>query len=281
MITNYAEERCYKVNVTPELAQDWLARNKCNRAISDAYVASLIRDMKEGKWIVNGDTIRFSKEGELLDGQHRLTAIVKSGIPQDVYVMTGLNKTSHFDDGRKRSIRDQILAMGMAGKDDPFANSHCIATARYIHSLNKYGNGRCHGIKPSTEDIFYWMVKHEVAMCLIYKMSRSHNGAVNARSAFLLAAVVAAFEAGIPEERILSWYKSIRTGEYSGEKQLSAIVLRNLIISTNRAGERYAPQKEMFLKSEYSLSTYDIKPVKILQAKECFPLPMWDVQEGE
>jgi len=277
MITNYTEERCYKVNVTPELAQEWLARNKCNRTISEGYVNSLIKDMREGKWVINGNTICFSKEGELLDGQHRLTAIAKSGIPQDVYVMTGLNKTSHFDDGRKRSIRDQILAMGKADKNDPFASNHCIATARYIHGLNMVGDGYHHGIvKPSTEEVFYWMVKHEEAINEVYAISKAHAGTVNARPAYLLSAVLAAFEAGIPADRIEAWHRSVRLGEYSNEKQYSAIALRNLIISTSRTG-KYASQRELFFKAEYSLFNYDVRSIKFLKEKECFPLPKWDV----
>lgn len=67
-------------------------------------------EMKEGRWMFNGDVIRFDWNGKLIDGQHRLEAIKKSGIPQDFIVVEGLNPecVQTIDIGYKRSPENYL-----------------------------------------------------------------------------------------------------------------------------------------------------------------------------
>lgn len=65
--------------ITPELAKDILAGNTRNRSISARLVESLLRDIKEGRWILTHQGIGLASDGGLVDGQHRLTAIALSG----------------------------------------------------------------------------------------------------------------------------------------------------------------------------------------------------------
>lgn len=67
------------VNITPEMAERYLQINGKNRRKSNDHIARLARKMSQGRWIVNGQTISFDIDGRLIDGQHRLEAIVKSG----------------------------------------------------------------------------------------------------------------------------------------------------------------------------------------------------------
>lgn len=70
-----------RIFVTSEMARKWLRLNMPgNRPISEPRVKQYARDMKNGKWQENGDTIKFSDTGELIDGQKRLTACVECGI---------------------------------------------------------------------------------------------------------------------------------------------------------------------------------------------------------
>lgn len=283
MTIDYTQDRCFKVLVTPELAQEWLNRNYCNRTISQVYVNAIAKDMASNKFVSNGATIVFSKTGELLDGQHRLSAIVKSGVSQQMLIATGIEKTPHFDDGRKRSIRDQILAMGKATREDPFADNHCISVTRYICTKNQSGMGRNKGtVRPSTESVFYWMVKHEEAITFIFRLAKIHGGAVKTRRASILAAELSAFEGGKNPEDIIEWDRVVRTGEYNSDKQLSAIAFRNYLISADpRAKELlYASYEEQTqLKAEYSIRMFNCKKVKSLKAEQCYPFPKWDVED--
>ncbi|MGV9891702.1 hypothetical protein [Streptomyces sp. NPDC003395] len=103
------------VMVTPQLAQEWLDRNVHNRPIRKNKVDNYARDMKAGNWALNGEAIKFAIDGVLLDGQHRLHAIVAAGVPVQMLVVTGLaNETQvTMDSGVKRTTGD---AFGLEGK---------------------------------------------------------------------------------------------------------------------------------------------------------------------
>lgn len=100
------------VHVTPELAELWLERNTRNRKISPQSVDRYARNMTHDHWAFTGDSVKFSNAGELLDGQHRLTAVARVGVTVPLLVVSGLPTESQafMDDGRKRNAGD-VLAI--------------------------------------------------------------------------------------------------------------------------------------------------------------------------
>lgn len=66
----------YRLPVTPDMATAWLAFNDQNRRPSKAKIKRFAAAMAAGKWVENGETIKFSKDGRMLDGQSRLQAII-------------------------------------------------------------------------------------------------------------------------------------------------------------------------------------------------------------
>lgn len=68
------------VIVSPELAAEWLKRNRKNRPINKDHVGKLVRDIKAGRWAPSPQPIVFDVDGDLIDGQHRLTAVVVAGV---------------------------------------------------------------------------------------------------------------------------------------------------------------------------------------------------------
>lgn len=103
------------IAVTPELAAKWLKQNTSNRHLRKRAIADYARDMAAGKWRLNGEAIKFATDGTLLDGQHRLHAVIESGVAIPFLVVTGLaNETQEtMDAGRKRSAAD---AFGLRGE---------------------------------------------------------------------------------------------------------------------------------------------------------------------
>lgn len=112
--------------VSPDVALDWLARyNNRNRNITDSKVAGHARDIVDGNWPITGDTIRFAMlpEGQelngerllLLDGQHRLSAIVRSKMPLVCLIVEGLDEAVQgvVDTGRSRSLADDLTMAGV------------------------------------------------------------------------------------------------------------------------------------------------------------------------
>lgn len=100
---------CYKVLVTPEIAAVWLGYNLFNRPLNNREVDNLARLMKEGKWMDTGQAIILGVN-VVLDGQHRLQAIILSGIPQMMTVIFNQDESSFIalDCGSPRSKLDMV-----------------------------------------------------------------------------------------------------------------------------------------------------------------------------
>jgi hypothetical protein len=100
-----------KERITPKKAMEWLKRNINNRPLGRNYVEKYAKAMRAGEWLLNGDVIRFNANGDLIDGQHRLTAVVESGVCIECYVLRGLPHEAFdtFDQGNRRTL-DHILA---------------------------------------------------------------------------------------------------------------------------------------------------------------------------
>jgi hypothetical protein len=93
------------VVVTPDIALDWLKRNDKNRTFSRDNARTLASEMSNGYWRENGESIIFDRSGVLIDGQHRLQAVLNSGQSYLVPVITGVKEEVRptVDTGKKRS----------------------------------------------------------------------------------------------------------------------------------------------------------------------------------
>ena len=70
------------VLITPKLAQKMLSKNEGNRKkIRKTCVDRYAREMEKGEWQLTHQGIGINTEGNLIDGQHRLHAVIKSGVP--------------------------------------------------------------------------------------------------------------------------------------------------------------------------------------------------------
>lgn len=100
--------------ITPKLAAKWLTKNTTNRPLSQRTVDSYAAAMVAGEWHLNGDTVRFDRNGNLIDGQHRLHACVKSGKSFLCYVVTDLPPEAFdtIDQGRPRTLSDVLARRG-------------------------------------------------------------------------------------------------------------------------------------------------------------------------
>lgn len=102
-------------DITPTLAQKWLdTSNTHNRNLRPLRVADYARDMRTGQWVENGDALRFATDGTLLDGQHRLAAVVESGATVPMLVVSGLAPAAQdtVDDGVRRTLQDVLTLRG-------------------------------------------------------------------------------------------------------------------------------------------------------------------------
>ena len=100
--------------ITPDVAKDLLSRNSGNRSINDVHVNRLAKQMSNNQFDLNGDAIRIDDGGMLIDGQHRLSACVKAGVPFQTLVVRGLPKKAFLtiDQSKHRSHGDTLSALG-------------------------------------------------------------------------------------------------------------------------------------------------------------------------
>lgn len=99
------------VNVTPQMAADWLSLNEDNRPLRRTVVDGLKAAFGRGEYLQTHQGIAFSKTGKLLDGQHRLTAIseLRDGLfPMLVSWGVAENAFQVMDIGVKRSPADAL-----------------------------------------------------------------------------------------------------------------------------------------------------------------------------
>lgn len=103
------------VTITPQQAAAWTEhQNTHNRSIRWEFVGFLADQIRSGDWVVDGNPIRFDYNDVVLDGQHRLLAIIEAGMAVQAFVTTGLAPASQqvMDTGLKRSLGDQLRLMG-------------------------------------------------------------------------------------------------------------------------------------------------------------------------
>lgn len=100
--------------VTPEQAAAWLDGNVHNRRLVQRRVDDLTGVILRGEWQLNGDGIRFDANGTLLDGQHRLWAVVLSERAVEMLVVRGLAQSSQetMDLGARRNLGDVLRLRG-------------------------------------------------------------------------------------------------------------------------------------------------------------------------
>jgi hypothetical protein len=103
-----------EVDVTPELAETWLARSAVNRRPRPRKVAEYARDMVAGHWLLTAEPIKFNSADQMIDGQHRCRAIVASGVTVRMTIARNVEDTTQrvMDSGASRTAADNLQIEG-------------------------------------------------------------------------------------------------------------------------------------------------------------------------
>lgn len=121
------------VYVSPKLADLLLQKNLNNRPVTNSNVNKLAASMTKGEWKFDGTPINFDKYANLLNGQHRLSAIIKSNTTQIMKVMTGLPSEifATMDIGK---IRTSAEILAIAGVEN---FKICSQASNFIHKFKR------------------------------------------------------------------------------------------------------------------------------------------------
>jgi len=87
--SHYKSTRKYLV--TPDVARALLATQANNRRVRERRVVEYARAMADGKWIAQtNQQIGVCADGRLIDGQHRLLAVILNGKPIEMEITVGM-----------------------------------------------------------------------------------------------------------------------------------------------------------------------------------------------
>lgn len=120
--------------ITPYKAKDLLKRNTKNRPVSDKRVRHYSRLMKDGKWYLTHQGIAISENDVIIDGQHRLLAIIMANTSVDVNITYGLDDETfkYVDVGYTRTLSN-IFAI----ENIPNYAKHSSGLSKYFSLKDK------------------------------------------------------------------------------------------------------------------------------------------------
>lgn len=216
--------------VTPEKADEWLARNTDNRNMSKNVVARYARDMRTGDWLENGSAISFGEDGTLLNGQHRLAAVVQSNRSIIALVVRNLPSKSQdtMDDLKKRSLADTFGFHGFKN-----ATSAAAITRRVLLWQNgiRTNNGSYQPTKAESLDIM--RTDHTLAVAIDAAAAMSKRNLVSPS----IVGLTWWLFWNIDENECSEFWSSLHTGA-NLETDSPIYMVREQIISAKAKAER-------------------------------------------
>jgi hypothetical protein len=233
-----------RVLVTPDLARSWLEQvPRHQRRVSWRRVDQIAKTMIRGEWRLTAEAITFDSDGGLIQGQHRLHAVVQSGVTVEFYVTEGAPPESFavIDRPRVRSA-DQF----MVG-----AYQHTVlAAARLLWSIQ-------HGL-PNSATLIEWQswpidkqityseewsdLADEELVVLCNSVSRTRSGRVGGK--YLLTVAIQARQTD-HADKVEAFLQGVRTGLEIWDQGIGPdprILLRNRFIG-DQSGLNAAPRQ--------------------------------------
>ena len=195
------------LDITPEIAKHFITHNSKNRAVKTSAVNLYTSDIKDGKWLSNGENIIITRDGIVRDGQHRLLACIKANCTLKHTMVTVVNNedANNYDLGVPRSVSDIAT---LRGKDSVIYKSKLVPAA-FNCAINKAFAGKKKMTKPSVE---LEIENHEEAAEFIYYNMVSKRSTVSGvRRAPVIATVLNAYLSGVDTEILICFCRKLYT----------------------------------------------------------------------
>jgi hypothetical protein len=143
------------VLIDKALADKWLETNIRNRKMSNRVCRHIIQTLRLGHFMCNGETIIFDEDGNLCEGQHRLTAVSVTGIPIVCVVVYGVSRKAMdtLGCGKTRTVGDVL------GMEKHKNHNQLAATINAVHPFLQ-GEGR--NINKNNSDKFTAVIAKEI-----------------------------------------------------------------------------------------------------------------------
>lgn len=205
--------------VTPELAEEWLSRNEINRVLSKPKINYYAGIMKAGQWKKSDTNICFFEDGTLANGQHRLHAVIKAGVPVKMDIEYNVPRDMVFDRGKPRSTGDTLFLQGQISKEA--SSLKPIALVKFYLQIALKRPAYDHEIAQFIRDYENELLS---VIALTYKSSNDSTMRNAPAQAALLGAVI---NGGFSMQEVERFCVVANTGFSDSPADSAAIVLRN------------------------------------------------------
>ena len=229
--------------IGPKEAEAYLGKNfQWNRRIRPSVLARFTREMAEGNWHETAETVKITATGVLLDGQHRMKAIVDSGVTLPLLVAHNVNPDSfkYVDIGATRSFSDVMHTMGSTIQNQQVAIARIVEFGIQINGIT---------LNRSPLELRALYQKHKKAVDLVYY----GKGVPGITVAPVLAAVALAsyYE---QHEDIAEFVARLRDGTMQAKRDRNVILLRewSFANSTGAGGARVT----IFLRAQRAVKAF-------------------------
>ena len=255
----------YIVNVTPEMARMWLDLNNFNRPKKPEVVAKYVRQIREKRWRLTHQGLAFTEDGILLDGQHRLFAIIECGVtlPMRVFLNEPAENFAVIDCGQNRSHLDVVR---MSAKDSTLTSAHTqtlhsMLAGRLCRTANRWTNAE-------TNELYEI---HKVAVNFVVDQFRDcKDRRINDRT---VKGVIARAFYHLPQETLAVFCSLLTSNNDHHCRAAIDAFVRCLEMWSNR---RESTKQEIYRRCELTLETFVNNSADVSFGKditELFPLP--------
>lgn len=230
-------------DVTPALATQWLERNTRNRSLRESVVQRYASDMKSGRWMVTGDAIAFDINGAIVNGQHRLWAVIFADMTVSMLVTFNLQPdvVRVLDDHLKRKLTD-IVKISKPGSNIS-AKMTAVSRVMQTASIMLLSSDQRNAIaRLSRQQQMLFLEEHEEAISYVVRECfKSSN--VRGLSAAPVVGVVARAYYTQDHDRLKQFAQVLMSGIPENTKDdMGALLLRNWLLSNASMAKRTASE---------------------------------------
>jgi len=251
------QPRIELANVTPDLATYWLSQNRSNRSLRRAVWKAYARDMEAGAWKLTAETIKLSPDGTLLDGQHRLTAVVESGVTVSMFVAHDIPEDAQaaMDSGSKRTASDALALTG-------YSHTSLIAAAARIALGVAYAPESIGRYAATHAEVAQWVAEHPEVQDAAAFASNIHSRVKGCRPSMVVYTLLTLSQIDVAQAYAFWSAVADQVGDYPGDP---------VVALARRFSEAYREREQLSHSAQLSMvyrawnSRRGSKPLRIVR----------------
>ncbi len=259
--------------IDPSTAQEMLQQNTRNRTLSTDSVRKMTVDMLSGRWgVLHPDTISFDHLGVMVNGQHRLSAVVASGHSIISLVVFGCNNESRLtvDGHRTKRLGDRLFIAGDGIGDTAAAVGMCSQIATRMANAH-LGSKR---IKTPVEQAEFIELHHGA---LSFVMEEFGHRKIPSVTTAPVKAVFANAWYHVPHDTLRRAIHTLLSGEMNTPIDRNLVIARRWLTDSRVTARNSNSAGSVYRRIGNAVRCYaNNRPLKILKDINYDPFPLPD-----